>query len=425
MHALRLLFYNIFLRVFKALILVASQWNPKAKRWIEGRKNQFKILASKFEGISDPVIWFHCASLGEFEQGRPLLETWKKQHPQHKILLTFFSASGYEAQKNFKGADIVFYLPMDGFQNAKKFLNIVNPSLVFWVKYDYWYYYLKVLEQRKIPVLLVSSIFWETMFFFKWYGKLHRMMLESFTHIFVQNEISVRLLENCGFKGKVTLAGDTRFDRVFSIASQFSPIEPIEAFCGTDPVIVAGSTWPEDDLMLDHYANKHPSIKFIIAPHDIHDYRIKDIEKLFQKIIRYSAWIELKEEERKESDANTLLIDNIGMLSKLYRYATIAYVGGGFTDTGVHNVLEAAVYGKPVIWGQEYERFHEAIGLLQAGGGFSIESAVELEQLLDRFFIDDEFRIATAKISERFVRERTGATQKIMDYIQLNRLFNN
>lgn len=312
---------------------------------------------------------------------------------------------------------------MDGPLDAKRFVNMVKPALVFWVKYDYWYYYLKILQQRNTPVLLVSAIFWESMFFFKWYGKLHRTMLKSFTHIFVQNNISVSLLENCGFKGKVTLAGDTRFDRVFSIASQFAPIPPIEAFCGTHPVIVAGSTWPEDDLILDHYANKHPNIKFIIAPHDIHDYRIKDIEKLFQKIIRYSTWIKLTEEERNISDANTLLIDNIGMLSKLYHYATIAYVGGGFTDTGVHNVLEAAVYGKPVIWGQEYERFHEAIGLLDAGGGFSIESAVELEQLLDRLFTDDTFRNTTAKISEKFVQERTGATQKIMDYVQLNRLF--
>lgn len=363
----------------------------------------------------------HCASLGEFEQGRPVLESLRAQYPNHKFLLTFFSPSGYEVRKNYPGADLIAYLPMDSKVNATRFINLVNPQLVIWVKYEYWYYYLTALKKKAVPVLLISGIFRRDQPFFKWYGRLHQYMLESFDQLFVQNEASRQLLTEIGFK-KVTVNGDTRFDRVAEIAAGFQPIPAIETFCGNHPVIVAGSTWEADEEELDHYANTHTKIRFIIAPHEIDEPHLQDIEQLFKHTIRFSEW---NKTLQADPSVNTLIIDNIGMLSKLYHYATITYIGGGFGKDGVHNVLEAAVYGKPVVFGPVYDKFIEAAELVEAGGGISIETALELEEEFNDLLSNKEAYEKAASSAAQYVASKTGATKAVTAYIQENRLLTN
>jgi 3-deoxy-D-manno-octulosonic-acid transferase len=404
-----LFFYNIFLLLYNVGVRFVALWNSKARLWLAGRQAGVQLLKAD--------VWMHCASLGEFEQGRPLLEEIRKQHPQARILLTFFSPSGYEVRKNYSGADQVAYLPMDSKKAANNFLDDVQPALVLWVKYEYWYYYLIELKKRNIPTLLVSGIFRKDQPFFKWYGRLHRYMLESFTHFFVQTSESKELLRQIAFTHNVTVSGDTRFDRVISIAEEFSAIQPVEDFCGNHPVIVAGSTWTEDEEELDHYANTHPEIRFIIAPHEVHEEHIKQIEKLFHRTVRFSALRDMS------GDANVLIIDNVGMLSKLYRYATITYVGGGFGEDGVHNVLEAAVYGKPVVIGPEYDKYVEAVELVEAGGAFSIENALELEEQLNALLNEAEHYKRACEAARNYVVEKKGATAAILRFIQEKRLF--
>jgi 3-deoxy-D-manno-octulosonic-acid transferase len=420
---LHLFFYNIFLLVYKAAVRVAALWNSKAKHWLSGRKEQ--VLGSEFwvlsSSKSEPKaqnskhIWMHCASLGEFEQGRPLLEALRQQYPDARILLTFFSPSGYEIRKNYTGVDKVAYLPMDSKKTAREFLDLVKPDLVLWVKYEYWYYFLTELKKRYIPTLLVSGIFRKDQPFFKWYGRLHRYMLESFSHFFVQTPDSMELLKAIGFKQNITVSGDTRFDRVIAIAEAFTSIEPVEKFCGNHLVVVAGSTWTEDEEELDHYANTHPEIKFIIAPHEVHEEHIRQIEKLFTNTVRYSNL-------DSTTKANVLIIDNVGMLSALYRYATITYVGGGFGEDGVHNVLEAAVYGKPVVFGPEYDKYIEAVELEECGGAFSIENALELEKQLNNLLEDEALYRSSCEAARQYVYAKKGATTSILNYIQEKRL---
>ncbi|HVK49580.1 MAG TPA: glycosyltransferase N-terminal domain-containing protein [Pseudobacter sp.] len=418
---MHLFFYNIFCWLYRSAIRIAALWNPKARLWVKGRQDWFSTIKPQFDNTPGPWIWMHCASLGEFEQGRPVLEALRSQYPGYRILLTFFSPSGYEVRKNYPGADIVTYLPMDSKVNAMRFINMVNPSLVLWVKYEYWYYYLTGLRKKQVPVLLISGIFRKDQPFFKWYGRLHQYILESFSRLFVQNEASEQLLNGIGFK-QVTVNGDTRFDRVAEIAAQFQPLPAIEAFCGNHPVIVAGSTWDADEEELDHYANTHPEIRFIIAPHEIEAPHLHDIEKLFKHTIRYSEWSKTL---KADPAVNTLIIDNIGMLSKLYHYATITYIGGGFGKEGVHNVLEAAVYGKPVVFGPVYDKFIEADELVETGGGISIETALELEEVFNELLQDrDEYKKA-ASAAAQYVASKTGATQAVTSYIQENRLLTN
>lgn len=444
---MHLFLYTIFCRLYLLGIKLAALWNPKARRWLAGRKDLFSQLESAFkdrkvtaknakpaaagsEGAGSqkpPLVWMHCASLGEFEQGRPVLEALKTNYPGIKILLTFFSPSGYEVRKNYEGADHIFYLPMDGRKNAKKFLDIIQPDLVVWIKYEYWYYYLTALKKRRIPALLVSGIFRKDQPFFKWYGRLHQYILESFLHLFVQTQESKDLISSIGFKSNVTVNGDTRFDRVVEIADRFSPIPVIDAFCGHHQTIVAGSTWPEDEEELDHYANTHTDMRFIIAPHEIHESHIKDIEKLFKHAVRYSVYARrpagsVSREPRLE---NTLIIDNIGMLSKLYKYGTITYIGGGFGDDGVHNVLEAAVYGKPVVFGPVYEKYVEAAELVDCGGAFPVETALELEKVLDNLFLDEQAYKKASQAAGQYVQAKKGATHTVLQYIQENRLLTN
>ena len=415
--------YNIFLLLYSIGIRIASIWNPKAKKWVNGRKNIFATINPKLQTQHKKFIWMHCASLGEFEQGRPLLEELKIKNSELRIVLTFFSPSGYEVMKDYKGADHIFYLPMDSPTNAKKFLDAINPSLVLWVKYEYWFYYLQELKQRNIPVILVSGIFRGNQPFFKWYGAIWKKMLESFTHFFVQNEESKQLLSILNFTENVSINGDTRFDRVLEIVNTFEPIPFIAEFCGSSTVIVAGSTWEEDEIELLHFVKQHPQIKFIIAPHEIDEENLKDVKQEFKNSIFYSELEQIQNSKPKTE--NVLIIDNIGMLSRLYKYATIAYVGGGFDDDGVHNVLEAAVYGKPVVFGPVYEKFDEATGLISEEGGISINGPLSLEAVLNKLLNDETERKRRGEAAKNYVQANAGASKKIIQFIQEKRLLTN
>ncbi len=412
---MHLFFYTIFLYLYRTGIGIAALWKPKAQKWIEGRKDLIAHINNRMSGNNRPVVWMHASSLGEFEQGRPVLESIREQYPGHCIVLSFFSPSGYDVQKQYEKADHVFYLPLDTRKNAKAFIEAINPSLVLWIKYDYWYHFLTELRNRKIPVLLVSGQFRPQQPFFKWYGRMHRYMLECFHHLFVQSESSVTLLASIGFKSNVTQAGDTRFDRVIKIQQQFTPIDKVAQFTNGKTCIVAGSTWLEDEEEICHFANQHPQYRFIVAPHDISEDRLEQAENLFKNCIRYSAY-------KDDSSANVLLIDNIGMLSRIYGYGTIAYIGGGFGADGVHNVLEAAVYGIPVVFGPEYEKYIEAVELEEQEGAFSIESAVEAEAIFKQLLEDENLRQLHGKKAGEYVASKAGATERVLHYIQLNRL---
>ncbi len=372
--------------------------------------------------FKEKTIWMHCASLGEFEQGRPLLEEIKKQYPSYSIALSFFSPSGYEVMKNYAGADLIFYLPIDNNKNAKKIIDNLNPELVLWVKYEYWYYYLAELKKRNIPVLLVSGIFRKSQPFFKWYGDIWRKMLGCFDQFFLQDNESITLLQSINVKGNIILTGDTRFDRVIAIAEKREEVKYIKEFTRNHHVLVAGSTWDEDEIELLHFVKANPQIKFIIAPHEILEGNLADVKKEFKNSIFYSS---LRDDLKLTDDINVLIIDNIGMLSKLYQYADVTYVGGGFGNEGVHNVLEAAVYGKPVVFGPVYEKYTEAKGLVESGGGISVRGPLELESTLNQLFNDKEILNKRSVVSKEFVYSNKGATKKIIEHIQRNRLLIN
>ncbi len=383
---------------------------------MNGRKQFPKIP------LYEKVIWMHCASLGEFEQGRPLLEAVKETYPSYKIVLSFFSPSGYEIRKNYAGADLVIYLPMDNVLHARRLVSAINPSLVIWVKYEYWYYYLTELKRREIPIILVSGIFRQSQPFFKWYGSIWKKMLECFDGLFVQNNYSADLLRSIGIEKNVAVAGDTRFDRVCTIAEKKVPVNFIQDFINGKQVVVAGSTWEDDEIELIHYVKSHQDKKFIIAPHEIDEINLSDVKKEFTQAILYS---ELEAGKKSVDDSNVLIIDNIGMLSRLYQYADITYVGGGFGSDGIHNILEAAVYYKPVIFGPVFEKFAEARELVEAGGAFSINNALELEQLLNDLFNNRTLLEKSGKIAGDYVHGKRGATKKILDYVIEKRLLTN
>lgn len=415
--SLGVFFYNIFLLFYKTGIRIAAMGNSKARLWLKGRKNQFARLAAEFKSGNSQAVWVHCSSLGEFEQGRPVIEKIKQAYPHVNILLTFFSPSGYEIRKDYKGADGVFYLPLDSPGNAKKFLDTINPSLVVFIKYDYWYYYLAECKKRNIPLLMVSAIFRKDQPFFKWYGGLHRKMLRCVTHFFVQDENSEQLLETLAVNN-VTIAGDTRFDRVAEIAENFQPIDGIEKFCSGSPVLVAGSTWPDDEKILKEATIGLKEIKLIIAPHEIHKEHIVQLKLIFPQSILFS---ELQAANQQAVTSNQLIIDNIGMLSRLYHYAAITYIGGGF-NKGIHNTLEAAVHGKPVLFGPNYKKFKEAEDLIIKGGAEPVNSSAELSARIKKLLNEKEVMEKSGKAAGEFVRENRGATGKVLDYIQENRL---
>ena len=415
--------YTIFLHLYVFGARIKSLWDQKARLWLSGRRNIFDHIGNNLGIPHEKCVWVHCASLGEFEQLRPLLDEIQRVYPGYKLVLSFFSPSGYETMKDYEGAAKVTYLPIDSKANAKQFVEAICPSLVIWVKYEFWFYFLSELKQREIPVILVSGIFREGQPFFKWYGAIWQKMLGCFTHFFVQDENSVKLLVGIGIHKNVTRNGDTRFDRVLDIARQFEPVPYMQDFCGSSKVIVAGSTWEEDEIEMLHYVKSHPEIKIIIAPHEIDQFNLNKVKKEFANSIFYSELAANK--QSLQNSGQVLIIDNMGMLSRLYRYATIAYIGGGFGMAGVHNVLEAAVYGKPVIFGPEYSKYIEASGLVEAGGGISFKHPLGLEEILDRLFENENELKRMEEASRNFVSSRQGATSDIIAYIQEKRLLTN
>jgi 3-deoxy-D-manno-octulosonic-acid transferase len=415
---LAVFFYNIFLLMFSLGIRISSLWNKKSRLWLEGRKNIFQRLKTEAGNDNAQHVWIHCASLGEFEQGLPVLEKIKSRYPAYKIILTFFSPSGYEIRKNYQKADGVFYLPLDSPVHAKEFLDILHLRLVIFVKYDYWYYYLSECKKRKIPLLVISALFRKEMNFFRWYGKLSRMMLKFFTHLFVQDRESLSLLETIGIKHNVTVSGDTRFDRVAEITEHFQPLEEVKNFCSNYSILVAGSTWPEDEKIIRQATVEMPELKIIIAPHEIHSAHLEQLKLLFPQSVFYS---ELKTGNGQPATGNSLIIDNIGMLSRLYHYATIAYVGGGF-GKGIHNTLEAAVHGKPVIFGPNHKKFREAVDLVESGAGICINNDKELQTCLQKLLNDKEDLYKRSGCAAEYVNRHKGASEKIMHYIAENRL---
>lgn len=394
-------FYSIFIYLFSA-------FNEKARLFVRGRKNWEEILLQKIDSKAK-YIWFHCASLGEFEQGRPVIEELKLQFPEYKIVLTFFSPSGYEIRKNYPLADIVTYLPIDTKRNANNFLNIVKPEKVFFVKYEFWYFYISELSRRKIPLYIISAIFRENQQFFKnapW-GKWYRKMLYQVEHLFVQNEKSGELLKSIGISN-FTVSGDTRFDRVAAISKSSKEIPIVEKFKGNSLLIIAGSTWKPDEELLTSFINQ-TSIKFIIAPHEVSANNINRIHQLLKKpAISFS-----KVSETEIDRFQVLIIDSVGLLSSLYRYGNIAYIGGGF-GVGIHNILEAATFGLPVIFGPNYKKFKEAVDLTFEGGAISISNSDELRQSLNNLINGKNELEKASEICRNYVEKNVGSTKVII-----------
>ena len=406
------LFYNLSIRLYVLLVRIAAFFNPKAKQWVVGRKNLFGKLEEAVKG-EENIVWFHSASLGEFEQGRPVIESFKEKYPQYKIMLTFFSPSGYEVRKNYEGADFIFYLPPDFAGNAKRFMDIVQPKMAFFIKYEFWHHYLKELKKRNVPTYIFSTIFRPDQLFFKSYGGFHRKMLTAFTHLFVQNQESVDLLNNIGF-ANTTLTGDTRFDRVYTIATGSKTLPQVEGFSQGREVLIAGSTWPKDEEHIIKYLNETTnSYKYIIAAHEVEEDHINNITSKIQK-----SWVRYTKATKEEIDAaEVLVIDCIGVLSSLYRYGTVSYIGGGF-GRGIHNTLEAATFGLPVIFGPNYHKFQEAKDLIEIGAAKSYDQFSELKNLLDLFYENSEERNAAGQKSKNYVDKMRGASDKILSTIK-------
>jgi len=406
--------YEILISIYGLMIVIASLFNNKAKKWLSGRKDLFLKLEKDFENNTYPVLWFHASSLGEFEQGRPVIELVKKRYPQYKILLTFFSPSGYEIRKNYAEADFVYYMPLDRRVNAKRFLKITKPEKIFFIKYEFWYNYLKLAYKQKIPVFLISGIFRENQLFFKWFGFPYRRFLKFFNKFFVQDQKSFDLLKKIGFDN-IIISGDTRFDRVYEVYKNFKDNTIVEKFCSESFVIVCGSTWPEDEKILSSFINNSSdSFKFIIAPHEITESHVKNIiQSIKQPVVLYS---EANKKIENLSSYKVLIIDNIGMLSSLYKYGKVAYIGGGF-GVGIHNILEAAVYGIPVIFGPNFKKFKEALDLLNLKGAFSINNYESFENIINLFYYNIEYLNKSGSIARQYVINNCGATEKIVNYI--------
>jgi len=395
------------------MLAVAAPFNQKAKLMLEGRANQFKKLEQAFVNNTAPVVWFHCASLGEFEQGRPVMEALKAEYPEYKIMLTFFSPSGYEVRKNYSGADFIYYLPLDSAANARKFISIVKPKLAVFVKYEFWHYYLQELEQRQIPILSVSAIFRADQVFFKPYGGFNRNMLRRFTHIYTQNQQSLELLQSIGITN-ATIAGDTRFDRVLQTAATIKPIPIVDAFINNSEVFMIGSSWPADmEVLLPLIQKYKPTIKFIIAPHEIHENGIATLmQTIGEGAIKFS-----QADVQTIANYSVLVIDNIGMLSALYSYGTYAYIGGAF-GKGLHNTLEAAVFGLPLFFGPKYSKFQEAVDLVKLGCAMPVTTADELLNAFEKTHATPGARQTITATEKQYVQEQAGATTQIMADIQ-------
>jgi 3-deoxy-D-manno-octulosonic-acid transferase len=405
-----LFLYNLVIRLLIFGARVVSLFNKKARAFLSGRKNLLTSVQAALSSNTSPLVWIHCSSLGEFEQGRPIIERLRKEFTRHKLLLTFFSPSGYEVRKNYPGADYVFYLPFDTPSNARKWVEVTSPSLVIFVKYEFWLNFSQELRKANIPLVSASAIFREDQVFFKSYGGLFRKILRNFDHLFVQNQLSLKLLQGIGITN-VTVAGDTRFDRVYEITSAKEKIAQAEAFKGNDKVMVAGSCWREDLEVLVPFINETP-IKFIIAPHEITETFLSEIERAIDgRTVRFSK----ATSDADLEDARILLIDNVGMLSKLYRYGEFAFVGGAF-GKGLHNILEAACYGIPVFFGnRNYQKFTEATELIMHGGAFEVNDFPDLRAKYEMVNMPENFILA-CEVTRNYVLTHLGATEKIMTY---------
>jgi 3-deoxy-D-manno-octulosonic-acid transferase len=406
--------YNISIAAYNAIVHLASPFNSKARLWANGRKGLMdKIRNSVPEGARP--IWFHCASLGEFEQGRPIIEAIKKQHPDKKILLTFFSPSGYEIRKNYALADWVFYLPADTPANARAFTEAVNPAFAIFVKYEFWYNYISELDKKNIPLFVVSAIFREGQPFFKWYGGFFRKLLNKIRHLFVQDTNSLELLNTIGVR-HASVLGDTRFDRVAETASKATSIEEVERFKGSAPLIISGSTWPEDETLLKSVLKSVPaSYKMVIAPHEIGEGHLAQVKELFQD----EGCIFFSEINSAANlhDRRVLIMNNIGMLSRLYQLGVVAYIGGGF-GKGIHNTLEAAAFGIPVVFGPNYEKFREAKSLVERGGAFSVSNEGEAAVVFAALLKSPEKLKQAGSTAGKYVEENIGATHRFLEYLR-------
>lgn len=397
--------YNLALTAYKLMIHLAAPFHGKASKMVEGRKKVWEQLLS---GDFDGCVWFHTPSLGEFEQGRPVIEALKKKQPDTKVLLTFFSPSGYDVRKNYEHADLICYLPFDSARNARKFLAVAKPSKAVFVKYDIWYHYLNELNKHNVPSYLISAIFRPSQVFFKSYGKWYRKALDLYSQIFVQDAESLQLLTDFGITNTVE-AGDTRFDRVVEIVKNAKPIPLIEKFKDGKKLIVIGSSWPKDEAILANYIHQNPDYKYIIAPHEVHESHINAIVNMLK--LRIQRWSTLSESELPSS--NILIIDTIGMLSSLYKYGEVAYIGGGF-GVGIHNILEAATYGIPVIFGPNFKKFKEARDLTKQEGAFTIHDFISLQNKLNALLHNDEYLAKSGEVASTYVQDNKGATQMII-----------
>ena len=417
--------YNIIIYIYQLGVIIASLFNEKVRKMWRGEREAIRILKEKVDPNAR-YVWFHAASLGEFEQGRPLMEQLRRDHPEYKILLTFFSPSGYEVRKNYEGADIICYLPLDTITNARRFLRTIRPVMAFFIKYEFWYNYLHILSHRGVPVYSVSSIFRPGQVFFRWYGRQYSHVLKCFTRFYVQNEVSRELLAKLGITD-VTVVGDTRFDRVLQIKEAAKQLPIIEQFKGSSKCFIAGSSWQPDEEIFIPFFNEHKDWKLIIAPHVIGEDHLTQIEKQLDGIgFSHARYTKLATQGDTSSlpqqggtkGGSALIIDCFGLLSSIYGYADVTYVGGGF-GVGIHNTLEAAVWDVPVIFGPNNERFQEAQVLKACGGGQEIHNADDFQRIMQHFIDDPEAIAEAGRQSGKFVEQMTGATAKILSDVKL------
>ena len=405
--------YYLGIKSYSYIIHISALFNPKAKKWVEGRKAIFNRL-QKTIPENQTVIWFHCASLGEFEQGRPLIEAYRKNYPAHFILLTFYSPSGYEIRKNYSMADAVFYLPQDSPSNARKFLDIVHPEKVFFVKYEFWHYYIRAMYKRGIPLYMVSAIFRESQVFFKPWGSFFRKILRKVSWFFVQDDNSANLLQSIGID-EYTISGDTRFDRVLELAGKPAKVHGVDLFIQNQPVFIAGSTWPKDESIIlgqiDFFYRQ--GWKVLLVPHEVEETHIRQIISKIPSDIKYASY---SDDTSNWQEADILVVNKIGLLSGLYQYASLAYIGGGF-GKGIHNILEAATYSLPVIFGPHHKQFKEAVDLLRLGGAFCIEGEQYFIPLLKKFLEQPTMREKAGSIARQYVEQQSGATSAILSHM--------
>ncbi len=404
--------YNFAISLLGIVVRLLAVFNPKLGLFVKGRKETFTKLIATIEP-NEKTIWMHCASLGEFEQGRPILEALRTSRPHYKIILSFYSPSGYEIRKDYEGADVVVYLPIDTKSNARKFIELAHPEIAIFVKYEFWPNILSVLKEKSIRTILVSGVFRDEQIFFKPYGKWMKKSLQSFSHFFVQNKNSENLLKKIGF-GNVTISGDNRFDRVASILDQNNSLDFLEGFVKDRIILVAGSTWPSDESKLVKFINEnmHKNLRYIIAPHNMNP---KEILKLKNAI---NSPVSLYSEGSIADQAMVFIADTIGILTKIYSYADIAYVGGGYDKEGVHNVLEPAVFGIPLVIGPVYDKFEEAKELVELKGCLVAEDQAELNDHLNKLILNEQYRSELGKITKTYIKNHLGATKIILNYIE-------